>query len=394
VTGQVFEAANADWQELLSEIKSKNGTSITSILLNFKDATVAYKRGMGASDVFDAMHISPAHNNHHSPQVGMAMVRISDYLSKALKAVDPGLAIGGAEVAAQRKLEALHASTLQRLEGVASDLIKRQAAHAAELDSGFVARRKTMDDELSAQRASLEKLDEARRLEHEAKLKTLRARETDLDDRANRHARREDYKAMRAKIIARQSDFSLTSGTRRLRWPVHLMAVILLAVFGWLTWWFSSQTLEALKSASAASNLRIDAVYAILRSAALATAFAGTAIFYLRWLNVWAERHSEAEFQLRKLELDIDRASWVVEAALEWDTQVQKPMPDALLEGITRNLFEPISGTGKSKDDNMDPADQLASALLGSANAKVKLKNDGNYEIDLEPGKLGKAKNW
>jgi hypothetical protein len=49
--------------------------------------------------------------------------------------------------------------------------------------------------------------------------------------------------------------------------------------------------------------------------------------------------HASAEFLLKQFELDIDRASWVVETAMEWHRDQQAEIPAPLLEGITRNLF-------------------------------------------------------
>ncbi len=135
------------------------------------------------------------------------------------------------------------------------------------------------------------------------------------------------------------------------------------------------------------SGLRPELFYLIGRSITLAAAFVGTAFFYLKWLNRWFEQHSEAEFLIKKMELDIDRASWVVETAFEWNHQVDEPMPDILMTGISRNLFE---GASRSGDDVKNPADELASALFGSAAAKVKLNNSGQADIEIDPSKLAK----
>jgi hypothetical protein len=57
------------------------------------------------------------------------------------------------------------------------------------------------------------------------------------------------------------------------------------------------------------------------------------------------------------------------------------------MTGISRNLFD---GSGKSIDDAKKPADELASALFGSAATKVKLNNSGQSEVEFNPSKLAK----
>ena len=76
--------------------------------------------------------------------------------------------------------------------------------------------------------------------------------------------------------------------------------------------------------------------------------------------------------------LDIDRASWVVETALEWRRAEKSEIPTPLLEGITRNLFvqkDPSTDKTSARDD-------LASALVGNA-SQVKMKV-GDNEVSID----------
>lgn len=81
---------------------------------------------------------------------------------------------------------------------------------------------------------------------------------------------------------------------------------------------------------------------------------------------------------MKQFELDIDRANWVVETALEWKEKQDRSIPDALLGSISRNLF---TKTERDEDADMHPADYLASAILGRA-SNVNLKVPGG-EISL-----------
>lgn len=95
-------------------------------------------------------------------------------------------------------------------------------------------------------------------------------------------------------------------------------------------------------------------------------------------MNRWFEQHASAEFLLKQFELDIDRASWVVETAMEWRRDQNAEIPTSLLEGITRNLF----ADGGDSAQAHSAADDLASALVGNASQlKVKL---GNNELNFD----------
>lgn len=74
------------------------------------------------------------------------------------------------------------------------------------------------------------------RKEHESRLESLRqeadsleARRKELDDRDYMHARRGIQNDLRQLIKTREQKFSLTSNTRRLRLPVHVAMILLLA---------------------------------------------------------------------------------------------------------------------------------------------------------------------
>ncbi|MGR9116514.1 MAG: hypothetical protein ACU85E_12170 [Gammaproteobacteria bacterium] len=112
----------------------------------------------------------------------------------------------------------------------------------------------------------------------------------------------------------------------------------------------------------------------------------GSLIYFIRWLNRWLEQHAQAEFQLRQFQLDIERASWIVETTLEWNDAKGTTIPDKLLESLSRNLFK---DTSQQPEQAVHPTDQLASALLGSASS-IKLKA-GDSEINIDPKKLNKA---
>ena len=82
---------------------------------------------------------------------------------------------------------------------------------------------------------------------------------------------------------------------------------------------------------------------------------------------------------MKRLELDIDRASWLVEMAMEWKDEKGRELPKELVERLSANLFvDPILG----REPSLTVVEELASALFGSA-AGVKIKH-GATELDLD----------
>lgn len=173
-----------------------------------------------------------------------------------------------------------------------------------------------------------------------------------------------------------------------MRWPVHFLCFTLMLGLGYLLYYFSGHVVDLFKSWRQAPNQTIagELTYVVLRQIAIAASFGSVAVFYMRWLNRWFESHSAAEFALKQYQLDVDRASWLVEAAMEWNSQVKEQMPSALLDRISRNLF---ASDSSERSQMLHPTDALAS-VLGNA-SKIKL-NAGPAEIEISGKDLKKSK--
>jgi hypothetical protein len=125
----------------------------------------------------------------------------------------------------------------------------------------------------------------------------------------------------------------------------------------------------------------------VAKQVAFTSALVLTVFYYIKWQNRWFEQHSQAEFKLKQLELDMERASWLVETSLEWNDVKGSTLPNELMQSLSRNLF---SENSDDAEDVIHPADQLASALMGSASL-VRLKA-GDSEIHIDPKKLKKSR--
>lgn len=385
-----FDPRSGDGIKVAELLRGRNSTLIQNASLNFPDLSISFTRGgEKQSGLYDEVTFN-SNGNQPSTLDAQTRLEIVGTITEEFRAVDPRQSIGGPKGEAQADLEAMHNSILQRLEQAATDQIRRNNEFAQQLEAQQLEKRKALEAEFATKQTELDNWHRDRKAEYDTAEARLKTREGDLDDRQNTHARRALQEKLKAGIVARQKQFGLTSGTRRLRWPIHAVCIAMIGMFGGLLYWSSGQTLELLKAWQPNANgngIRPEFFYVVGRSITLAAAFVGTAFFYLRWLNRWFEQHSEAEFLIKKMELDIDRASWVVETALEWNHQVKEPMPEGLMAGISRNLFD---GSGKAADDAKTPADELASALFGSAATKIKLNNSGQAEVEIDPSKFAK----
>jgi len=203
-----------------------------------------------------------------------------------------------------------------------------------------------------------------------AREEELKARLQDLDDRSSRHARRQLRQDLKAALAQRTSSFTLSRDTSRKRLPIHTLFGLLVGGTGLL---FVAAVIGHLPSAAS-----LPAWVLVVRFSIVALAFAASVVFYIRWSDEWFRQHADEEMRLKRLELDIDRASWVVEMALEWRDEKGGEIPHELVERLSRNLFE----SEASVQVRHPSEDMLASLLGASAGLTVRLPNVGEATLD------------
>lgn len=324
-------------------------------------------------------------DNHpdRDSQDNVKVAKLQSGLEKELKAFRLQETLGrllGTEL--QQHYEEREVS-LTRLETLSAKFIEelatRQKEQADALQRAYQDKHDALHESVAKYRTEAEELAKKRSDELEAREAALTKRLSEIDDRDSRHARREIRKEMQKAIQGRAEKFELTKGTRHMRWPMHGLCVALLCAFAWGIW-------HTLQFGIAGA----DPWQVAVRQVFLGLGFSSTAVFYIRWLNDWFQQHSREEFKLKRLELDLDRASWVVEMALEWKDEKGTEFPAELVQTLARNLFV----DGDAKPESMHPADQLASALLGaSSEATVALPGGSSFKLDRKSiGELKKEK--
>lgn len=365
---------------------SKNSAIFDRLSLNVNTFNISFVRsgsGSEKSAVYDEVSFNFTQNASTTITIE-ERIDIVSFVSLRLKAFDPERRITK-KSEAQAQLEAIHLSTLERLEQLNEELIRKGSDFRKQVEEEYNAKSISLEAQAAKKREELSGEFQQKAEELERSRQDLERRINEIDDRDNTHVRRELRKDIQDEIKSRQDTFRLTKDTNNLRLPIHLLCLVIIAALFAYTFVYGDELFDVIvKSKENATPLAILIIMTI-KSIGVTAGAIGFAVFYLKWMNRWLEQHTQAEFQLKQFQLDVDRASWAVETALAWKNEVKDVIPNALLESITRNLFQHEI---KPSETQLHPADQLASALLGTA-SKVRLKA-GDSEIELDAKKLQK----
>jgi hypothetical protein len=364
----------------IARVDSSSSFVISKVSFNYPGFHIEYTRG-GSTSPFSPLYdeIKFTHPDHQ--QSALPVSGRLDVLQIINDTVGPSPMAGMFAPQSTRgldDLEALYRSTVLRLETKFAEQIEKITSWTVEQTAAFEKKKLELTEEGRAERSALQAEYEIKQKQFQQEAEALEQRRKQLDDRDYMHARR-GIRADLQKIVAmREEKFSLTPSTRRLRTPVHILMLALIAFLLVLNGLYLNQFLK-LDLNSSPTIL----IWSAIKQGLLAAILVGAMLYYVRWMNRWFEEHAHAEFLLKQFQLDIDRASWVVETALEWRRDQKAEIPSPLLEGITRNLF-----AQRETEEKGTGVDDLASALVGNASG-VKLKL-GDSEVSLDRKGLSK----
>ncbi|MGZ2428361.1 hypothetical protein [Rhizobium redzepovicii] len=363
--------------------------SVETISTGIPGFTVSGDRRTFAGNVlFDQLTVSSDSNQTSGtpPLSGERLKSVNDLIATYLMSDFNSASLAFNSPQTVQSLLKSHQTMVTRLEGMVVDIGERATRVRIELDEEFNARKSELELQFAQRETDAQRtVEEQKRILSEQD-EELRARAKLLDDRNNTHARRALHEQLKGRLADRFKNLDLTPQTKSSRTPIHWAVV---AVAGILAVLIAAFTYEAIDTLARANSTTSERVLVTAKSATASLGFLGIISWYLRWLNRWFERLADAEFQLKQFELDINRAQWVVETAFEWKITQNAPIPDSLLENISRNLF---SKSEKDEDADMHPADYLASAILGRASA-VSLKIPGGGEVSLNGRGIRKLQN-
>jgi len=359
-----------------------NSAIIERISMTIPGLSVVFARGGNNSNdksgIFDEIVFAENNKGKIDPETAIELVTI---INQKLKAFDPKRSVSGS-TDEQAQFNAIHISNIERLESLNENLIKSTHDYRIQLDRESSEKSDQHDKAAIENRMSLEKEYRAKEEALKVEIDLFEKKRKELDDSSNTHARREIRRDILKEIKARQTKFSLTDGTNKLRKPIAIAMIGLITIFGVLGAVSIKEFYDVLQGGDFNKIIITGIKQAIYSAGAI-----GSIVFMIRWMNRWFELHSQSEFALKHFELDMERASWLVETSLEWKDAKGTAIPPELLDSLSNNLF---SKESEKIDQLQHPADQLASALLGSASA-IKLKA-GDSSLEIDPKKLAKSK--
>ncbi|HMP04093.1 MAG TPA: hypothetical protein PKD86_02970 [Gemmatales bacterium] len=257
---------------------------------------------------------------------------------------------------------------LQKLERMQESFFKNMTEFTLDQQRKQQEFQRQVEAEYASRQSRLEEQHQDRLKQFEAKEAELKKYRSEIDERENRQARRDIYKELKAKLDARNKSFELTEGTKNRRRFTFWFTVALLVLFaGVFAFCFSKNVVS--------DPAQINWV-AVGSQIGFAIAFIGVATFFIRWNNQWFQKHADEEFKLKRLDLDIDRANWLVELAMEWKNITKSDIPDDLMDKLAHRLFT----SEDSKELDMHPAETFLSALFGKA-GRINLEFPNRLEI-------------
>lgn len=262
-------------------------------------------------------------------------------------------------------------SSLQTAQSILLDF-STQAARLAQLSAANTER---MNDIILKKTAELDNLYQQKQKELEAthstrsaeltqKEEAFRQEKARMDARENTVVRR-DLLAKIETILGDQKQITITTSTLRKRVPIHVICGVAILLALTLIGGFGYRVLN-------------DTAADLHHIAPLTTGFllfVSTAIFYIRWADLWFKEHANAEFENRKFYVDVVRASWIAELLFEWKDKKEVPFPEKLIASYTTGLFEASDIVKTARH----PFDDLKS-LAGSV-SEIKFSKKGGISL-------------
>lgn len=352
--------SDADFQAIINE----NMRVFHRVIFQIQERlSVTIQRQPEEKSLFDKVSVNRP-DNANQLQVAKIVAAVQKHLGET-SILNVGNLLGPA---ATQHFEAREIA-LARLEKLSASVLEEMEEARKQREKAYHAKQETLAEQFKKRSTELEEQYKQRQEKLSQRAAELDNRSKELDDRAAKHARRQHYKEIKEKFESWNEKFQVTPGTSSLRRSVFWTTLALLILFGGLAGWFIMQSIAAQDT----SHL----IAAVVKQITFTLLFVSTAFFFIRWNNQWFQRHADEEFRLKRMELDIDRASWFVEMAFEWKEEKGEEIPLEIIERLTQGLFY-----SDSSSHSVEPADSLMQALVGAARFKVKLADGSELEYD------------
>ncbi|WP_338849172.1 hypothetical protein V8J88_09495 [Massilia sp. W12] len=354
---------------------SLDSNLITSFHAKINDVIFSYNRNYIAetqsrSFIYDSLSINPQTSHPDEKTIETCAL-----ILKTFKPIPIPLPLSGNE----------HYNSLQTLqETIFTELTQQQI----NLHEQTIELNKKLHEQISEKYSELEAEFQKKHADYEneyqnriqkldEKEHALNERSKEIDESDNTFARRQIRDRMLKDVAERVKNFNLSETTINARNSVKKGMWGLIGLLGGLFVWSIYDIWQSNGSYS---------IFQIAKFASTSLFLSCSILYYIRWQNQWASSLASTEQALQQFHIDVNRANWVVETLLEWRKETDAEIPQALIEKLTHGLFHGI----ESPTPVLHPADELASALFGSA-SKLSLNLGGNtVEID-KPSSIPKV---
>ena len=368
--------------EILKEVLPLNDAALVTINLNGhapqNRRTYVTVRRVG-KELFDEVSVNFDGNQPRLPEPQFA--KMLGLAKKLLKEVRIEGVLGGFASEEMTKYYEAREATLSRLEAMNRELLYGIHQRQQQLEDQFQRKSAQLEAELAKQREEQQRLfDEKMGLVRQEK-EVLAKQLSEFDTRQSKYLRRQHHKDMLTQLGALSKKFELTPETRRLRWPIIGFIVVFLAFCGMMTVLNFNQTSDIIKAAgNDLSKLSWGHLTLLgFKQLGFGAAFLFGAWYFVKWNDRWLRQHADAEFMFKQMEVDVNRASWVVEMASEWLDDKKTELPAHVVDVLTRNLFKYTTRS----DDHEEPPTDIPSLIFGAASS-VKLTTPTGAEIELD----------
>ncbi|WP_155249392.1 hypothetical protein [Rhizobium etli] len=275
------------------------------------------------------------------------------------------------EGSANTEIEDALGEQFARMNALFSELTDRAHRRLLELDEIHAQRLTSISDKERSQEEALTARSAELENSYLEKSSELRRREEDLNNRAHMHARRTLGQKITTDIQQRLSQAIVPLGTSALRWGVFALTLAGGAFLAWLAWFSLSEFAQLVaapdsKTPAIASISDPSAIFLLVRGALAAFGAVAFLLYAITWLKAMYQDDLRAQRELERYSIDLNRASWAIETIME-AKNVGAEIPAALVNGVTKNLFDQHHGTGKERGAS---GDALANLLRASASAK------------------------
>lgn len=359
-----------------------------SIRSNPPKFAIHFRRGTSGTD-FDSRSPSAYWDEigvetQDSPQGGKAATvpEAAAFVSTIQKLLGDAPSVQAEEESAVDVLNA----QFSQMNALLSDVTERVVERRLELEKEFDQRNAEMQ-RVFAERASQQEVTFKERSD------ALLAREAKLDDRQHMHARRDLRGEITRNLQARLQTAIVSKQSLALRYAVALLSLAATVGLGTVAYFSFSElsanitslrfltadavsTQQAADAATANALLSTSAMWLPAIRGGLASFGAVAFLLYgISWLKRIYLDDVRTQRDLERYSVDINRASWAIETIMEAKSSGNTTMPDILIAGVTRHLFDVV---GHGREDGT--TDALAAVLRASAKAKI---GPGGAEFEL-----------